>query len=479
MELKKISDILWEMPPEGGMRVPARIYADEEILSKMRADKTLEQARNIAELPGILTHSLVMPDGHQGYGFPIGGVAAFDYDEGVVSPGGVGYDINCGVRLLRTNLTADDVRPKMRELLDALFANIPSGVGVGARIKISRQQLKEAVTAGARWAVENGFGRQEDLAVLEEGGCLSEADASVISQKAISRGCSQVGCLGAGNHFLEIQEVDKLIEPDVAKVFGLTHEKQVTVMIHTGSRGFGHQVCTDFLREMENKYRDQVAKLPDRELVYAPAGSKLCEKYMKAMAAAANFAWCNRQMIVHWVRETFEQVFNRSSEEMDLSIVYDVAHNIDKIEEPEIDGSKTRVYVQRKGATRAFPKGHPDIPKQYRSVGQPVIIPGDMGTASYVLVGKPEAMKLTFGSTAHGAGRIMSRTEALRRFRGEGVAKDLMDRKQILVKAASWKVVAEEAPGAYKNIDNVIDVTERAGISQPVARLTPIGVVKG
>jgi len=308
---------------------------------------------------------------------------------------------------------------------------------------------------------------------------MKNADSGVISEKAISRGCPQLGCLGAGNHFLEIQEVNEVINPEVADVFGVGERGNVTVMIHTGSRGFGHQVCTDFLREMEKKYRDTVSKLPDRELVYAPAGSDLCERYFKAMAAAANFAWCNRQMIVHWVRESFEQVFGRSSEDMGLDIVYDVAHNIAKIEEHEIDGERQKVYIHRKGATRAFPKNHPDVPKQYQSVGQPVIIPGDMGTASYVLVGKPEAMNLSFGSTAHGAGRILSRSAAIRKFKGEDVARKLRETKQILVKAASYKVVAEEAPDAYKNIDNVVAVTEKAGISERVARLTPMGVVKG
>jgi tRNA-splicing ligase RtcB len=479
MNIKKVSDVLWEIPKEGGMHVPARIYADGMLLEKMREDKTLEQVRNVAELPGILKNSLVMPDGHQGYGFPIGGVAAFDYDEGVVSPGGVGYDINCGVRLLRTNMTSDEVRPKMKALVDALFENIPSGVGVGARVKVSREELVSAVQLGARWAVEKGYGWERDLEVLEEGGCMKGADASVVSERAISRGRPQLGCLGAGNHFLEIQEVDKILNPDVAKAFGFTGQGQVTIMIHTGSRGFGHEVCTDFLREMEDKYRDIVAKLSDRELVYAPAGSPLCEKYLRAMAAAANFAWCNRQMIVHWVRESFEQVFGRSSEEMGLDIVYDVAHNIAKIEEHEVDGKKRKVFLHRKGATRAFPAGHPDVSREYRSVGQPVIIPGDMGTASYVLVGNSKAMEISFGSTAHGAGRMLSRAAALSKFRGEGVARELFEKKGILVKAASWKVVAEEAPESYKDIDRVVEVTERAGISNRVVRLTPIGVVKG
>jgi len=478
-EITKISEVIWEIPKSGSMKVPARIFATQKMLNKMMQDMTIQQCKNVAALPGIYKHSLVLPDGHQGYGFPIGGVAALDYEEGAVSPGGVGYDINCGVRLIRTNLELKDVRPKVKDLLEIMFKNIPSGVGIGARIKVSKHELRELLEKGARWAVEKGYGYDFDLEVLEEGGCLKNAKADAISPKSLERGVSQVGCLGAGNHFLEIQAVDKIFNPEVAKVFGITKEGQITVMIHTGSRGFGHQVCTDFLREMEQKYHELVAKLPDRELVYAPAGSELCERYIQAMSAAANFAWCNRQMIVHWVRESFEQVMKQKKEDMGMEIVYDVAHNIAKIEEHVIDGRKRKVYTHRKGATRCFPAGHPDVPARYRKVGQPVLIPGSMGTASYVMVGNPQAMEMTFGSTAHGAGREMSRTAAINRFWGQTIAEELKKQKGILVKAASWKGISEEAPQAYKDIDEVVEVTERAGISNRVARLVPIGVVKG
>ncbi len=477
-EIKKISDTIWEIPKSGSMNVPARIFASESMLNKMMQDMTIQQCRNVAALPGIYKHSLVLPDGHQGYGFPIGGVAALDYENGAVSPGGVGYDINCGVRLLRTNLDLKTVKPNVKDLLEVMFKNIPSGVGIGARIKINKNELRNVLEKGAAWAVEKGYGYEWDIEVLEEGGCLKTAKADAISPKSLERGVGQVGCLGAGNHFLEIQVVDKIFDPEVAKVFGINSEGQVMVMIHTGSRGFGHQVCTDFLREMEQKYHELVAKLPDRELVYAPAGSELCERYIAAMSAAANFAWCNRQMIVHWVRESFEQVMKQKQEDMGMEIIYDVAHNIAKIEEHEIDGRKRKVYTHRKGATRCFPAGHKDVPARYRSVGHPVLIPGSMGTASYVMVGNPDAMELTFGSTAHGAGREMSRTAAISRFWGQTVAEELKGRG-ILVKAASWKGISEEAPQAYKNIDDVVEVTEKAGISNRVARLVPIGVVKG
>jgi len=385
---------------------------------------------------------------------------------------------NCGVRLVRTNLGINDVKGRMKQLLEVIFKNVPSGVGVGARVKLTRNQLIEVLQNGAKWAVDNGYGYEKDLEVLEENGCMP-ADISAVTEKAMKRGMPQLGCLGAGNHFLEIQVVDKIFNKEIAEKFGIENEGQVMVMIHTGSRGFGHQICTDFLREMEEKYRDLVAKLPDRELVYAPADSELAEKYYKAMCAAANFAWCNRQMIVHWVRESFEDVLGMKSEEIGLDIVYDVAHNIAKIEEHKINGEVKKCYVHRKGATRAFPKGHRDVPEKYRDVGQPVIIPGSMGTASYVLVGNPEAMDLSFGSTAHGAGRELSRTAAIKRFWGKTVAKELENQKGILVRAASWKVVAEEAPQAYKDIDRVAEVTEKAGISNRVVRLVPLGVVKG
>ncbi len=477
-KLKKIGTCTWELPKgaKPGMRVPARLFLSEKLLRRVE-ESAIEQVANVAFLPGIYKYSIALPDMHTGYGFPIGGVAALDFEEGGLSPGGIGFDINCGVRLLRTNLTEEQVRPKLKELLNEIFKNVPSGVGRGGKIRLSISQLDEVLQMGAKWAVENGFGTERDLEFIEEKGCLKYADPDKVSEKAKRRGAPQLGSLGAGNHFLEIQKVDKIYLPEVAKVFGIEREGQITVMIHTGSRGFGHQVCTDYLRILEHSFRSELRKLPDRELVFAPAGTRQCEDYFAAMCCAANFAWCNRHMIMHWVRESMIKVFGMRREDIGLELVYDVAHNIGKIEVHEIDGEKRKVYVHRKGATRAFPPGSEDIPKAYRKVGQPVLIPGSMGTASYILVAA-ETAKETFYSTAHGAGRVMSRARALRTFRGERVAGVLASRG-ILIRAASWKVVAEEAPQVYKEIDEVALTTERAGISKRVVRLVPIGVVKG
>lgn len=386
---------------------------------------------------------------------------------------------NCGVRLLRTDLTVDDVRPKLKELLDTIFKNVPSGVGRGGKVKISISELDEVLARGVEWAVENGYGIKEDLKHIEENGRMKYADPNYVSDKAKKRGSPQLGSLGAGNHFLEIQVVDKIFNPEVAKTFGIEKEGQVMVMIHTGSRGLGHQVCSDFLKIMENKFHDILKNLPDRELIYAPVNSEIADNYFKAMSAAANFAWTNRQMIMHWTRESFRKVFDADPlDDLGMRLVYDVAHNIAKLEEHIVDGKKVKVYVHRKGATRSFPAGREEIPSDYRSVGQPVLIPGSMGTASYVLVGTETAMQRTFGSTAHGAGRAMSRSKALKKYRGEKISKELESRG-ILVRAASWRVVAEEAPLAYKNIDEVVRVSDSVGIGKLVARLRPIGVVKG
>ncbi len=386
---------------------------------------------------------------------------------------------NCGVRLVRTDLTLNEVKPKIRELVDTMFRNVPSGVGSRGLVKVKTQsELDRVLELGAKWAVENGYGVEEDLEVLEENGCMRTADPGKVSSGAKKRGMPQLGSLGSGNHFLEVQVVDQIYNPEVAKAFGIEQENQICVMIHTGSRGLGHQVCSDYLREMERRYKHLVKNLPDRELIYAPARSEVAANYFAAMSAAANFAWCNRQMIVHWVRESFEQVFGEDWEELGMRIVYDVAHNIAKLEEHEIDGKRVKVYVHRKGATRAFPPGHRDIPKKYQNVGQPILIPGSMGTASYVLVGSERAMKETFGSTAHGAGREMSRSRALREFRGSEVAKRL-EKQGIYVHGASWKGIAEEAPQVYKDIDEVVKASHQAGIGLLVARLRPLGVVKG
>lgn len=481
VKLKRIDDIRWEIPigTIPNMKVPGLVFASEKLVEKMKQDRTFLQAAGVATLPGIYKHSITLPDGHEGYGFPIGGVAALDAKEGGISPGGIGYDINCGVRLLKTNLALGDMKGKVAAVLDAMFKNVPSGVGSKGKVKVRNEQdFNDVLKMGAKWAVEKEYGWAKDLDHLEESGCMPQADASKVSSNAKQRGMPQLGSLGGGNHFLEIQRVDKIYNEEVAKSFGIEHENQIMVMIHTGSRGLGHQVCSDYLREMERKYHDVIAKLPDRELVYAPAQSDMANAYFSAMAAAANFAWCNRQMIVHWVRESFASVFKQSPDALDMSIIYDVAHNIAKLEEHDIDNQKTKVFVHRKGATRAFPPGHREIPKDYQSVGQPVIIPGSMGTASYVLVGTQQAMHESFGSTAHGAGREMSRSEAIRRFEGRKVASEL-ERAGILVRCASWEVVAEESPGAYKNIDEVCRVSDAAGIAKLVARLVPIGVVKG
>ncbi len=479
-KVKQIDNVRWEISQDykRGMRVPVRIYADAELFNEMRRDLTLEQAVNVSFLQGIYKYAIALPDGHQGYGFPIGGVAATDAETGVISPGGVGYDINCGVRLLRTDLDKKDVEPKLRELVDALFRNIPSGLGSKGKMRLTHAQLNEVLENGARWGVEQGFGWQKDLERLEEGGCMAGADAKRVSHRAKERGLPQLGSLGSGNHFLEIQVVDKIFDPEVAHKFGLTHEGQTTVMIHTGSRGMGHQVCSDYLRMMERAVHQYKIALPDRELVNVPVTSPEGQAYFSAMACAANYAWTNRQMIVHWVRQSFEQVLGKDAESLGLHIVYDVAHNIAKLEEHEIDGGRRKVYVHRKGATRAFGPGHPDVPAIYRDVGQPVLIPGTMGTASYVLVGTKQGMHETFASTAHGSGRHMSRTAALKQFWGEKVKQELESRG-IIVHPAKISVVAEEAPLAYKDVDRVVKVSHDAGIARMVARLKPMGVTKG
>ncbi|MFP4558437.1 MAG: RtcB family protein [Archaeoglobaceae archaeon] len=473
INLNKISDVIWEIPKSGKMNVPTRVFASEKMIEKMQQDRTLVQGRNVATLPGIYKYAIVLPDGHEGYGFPIGGVAALDVKNGVISPGGIGYDINCGVRLLSTNLKKEEIYPQIKELLESLFQHVPAGLG-SSNITVTDEMLDDILNKGAEWAVENGYGNEEDLEHCEEEGIMTTADASKVSEKAKKRGRKQLATLGSGNHFLEVQYVDEIFDKGAARAFGLIEEDQVTVMIHCGSRGLGHQVCSDYLRLMERTFPDIVAMLPDRELIYAPANHKVCEDYLKAMSAAANFAWCNRHTIGHQVRHAFSKIYPDS----ELKTVYDVAHNIAKIEEHKVNDETKKVYMHRKGATRAFGPENPEIPKAYWGVGQPIIIPGSMGTASYVLVGTEQGMEMTFGSTAHGAGRAMSRHEAMKQYRGEIVKKELEERK-IFVRSASWKGVAEEAPGAYKDIEEVVEVSHKAGIGRKVARLKPIGVVKG
>jgi len=479
--LERIGEYTWRIPMsyKPGMRVPGLVFADDELLSKMRTDRTLVQCADVAHLPGIYKYSITLPDGHEGYGFPIGGVAATDYEEGVISPGGVGYDINCGVRLLVTNFSEKDVQPKLRKLADIIFRNVPSGLGSRRKnLSVSLSELDRILTEGAPRIIEQGFGWPEDVKHCEENGCMKFADPSKVSSTAKKRGLTQIGTLGSGNHFLEVQKVDKIYDPEIAKAFGITHKGQVTTMIHCGSRGFGHQVCSDYLRVMERAIRKYGISLPDRELACAPGNSNEAQDYFKAMSCAVNYAFANRQMITHWVRQSFEEAFGVSAEKIGLNLVYDVAHNIAKIEEHNIENKRVKVWVHRKGATRAFPPRHEDVPADYRETGQPVLIPGSMGTSSYVLVGTPKSMEITFGSTAHGAGRMMSRAAAKRKFWGGDVKKNLEGRG-IIIRSASAVVLAEEADLAYKDVDRVAAVSDAIGIAKRVARLVPLAVIKG
>jgi tRNA-splicing ligase RtcB (3'-phosphate/5'-hydroxy nucleic acid ligase) len=478
--LEKVDDCTWRIPKfKQGMRVPGLVFANEALLDKMKTDRTLEQCANVTYLPGIYKNAITLPDGHEGYGFPIGGVAATDFDQGVISPGGVGYDINCGVRLLSTNMSEQDVRPMLPQLTSAIFTNVPSGLGSRRKdFTISQHDLDALVMEGVEWLIRKGMGWAGDADHCEERGHMANAEPNKVSSTAKSRGIGQIGTLGSGNHFLEIQKVDKIFNAKTAKTFGIVAEGQVMVMIHCGSRGYGHQVCSDYLRVMEHAVQKYHIELPDRELACAPGGSAEAKDYIQAMACAVNYAFCNRQAIMHWVRQSFQQVFRQDAEKLGLKLVYDVAHNIAKVETHETGEGKKKVWVHRKGATRAFPASHPDVPADYRSEGQPVLIPGSMGTSSWVLVGAEKAMNLTFGSTAHGAGRMMSRSAAKRQFFG-GDIKVALEKRGITVRAQSSMVLAEEADPAYKNVDVVAEVSDRLGIATKVARLVPIGVVKG
>jgi tRNA-splicing ligase RtcB (3'-phosphate/5'-hydroxy nucleic acid ligase) len=476
----KIDDSRWEINAgyKDGMLVPGLIYASEAMLGPIFEDKAFEQVINVAFLPGIVGHSLAMPDIHWGYGFPIGGVAATRVKDGVISPGGVGFDINCGVRLLRTNLSADEVKPHIEDLIYALFSNIPSGLGSEGKLKISEKEMQKVLLKGGAWAVENGMGEAADLIFTESGGCLKEADPDKVSLKAQKRGLPQIGTLGSGNHFLEIQVVDSIFDRDAAQAMGILEEGQVLVLIHTGSRGLGYQVCDDYIRVMNTATQKYGIVVPDRQLVCAPVQSTEGQDYLAAMACAANYAWANRQCIAHWVRESFIKVLKKSPRELGLEQIYDVAHNIAKIEHHVVDGKNQALCVHRKGATRAFPKGHPDVPALYRNIGQPVLIPGDMGRYSFIAVGTETAMQETFGSTCHGAGRLQSRSAAKKGLRGNDIQHKLKMRG-IIVKADSMSGLAEEASEAYKDVAEVVEVTQKAGISHKVARSVPLGVIKG
>ncbi len=477
---KRINSYEWRIDKytQECMKVPVTVFADDALIEKMKQDLTLKQATNVACLPGVQESVYVLPDGHQGYGFPIGGIAATAIEEdGVVSPGGIGYDINCGVRLLRTNLDYDDVKPRLKDLVEEIHKNVPSGVGSEGRVKLSLQELDEVLSRGVDWAISKGYGWSEDMEHIEQKGSWNIADPSKVSKVAKQRGAGQLGTLGAGNHFLEVQVVDKIYDKNVAKVLGITHEGQVTVMIHTGSRGLGHQIASDYLQIMERAMKKYNINVPDRELAAIPFNSREGQDYFHAMVAGANFAWSNRQLITHWVRESFERVFNTSAEKLDMHLVYDVAHNIAKIEEYNIDGTTKKVLVHRKGATRAFPPGSPEIPSDHRSIGQVVLIPGSMGTASYVMVGIPEGRR-TWYTAPHGAGRWMSREAAVRNYPANNVVENL-EEKGIIVRAATRRVIAEEAPGAYKDVDRVAKVADEVKIAKLVMRLRPIGVTKG
>ena len=477
MEVNRIDDYRWEVARTGDMRVPGLVFAGPDLLAAGDAGEPLKQVANVATLPGIVRASLAMPDMHWGYGFPIGGVAAFDWDSGVVSPGGVGYDINCGVRLARTDLLQNDVQKHLEALANTLYQHIPSGVGSTGPLKLSNKEEKRVLTTGSRWAVENGFGEAADLDHTEDGGCLDGADPSAVSDRALQRGKQQLGTLGSGNHFMEVGVVDAVFDETTAAAFGL-RLGQVTLMLHTGSRGFGYQVCDDFLSFMNKTANATGIALPDRQLVCAPLGSGIARQYMAAMACAANFAWANRQVLLDRAREVFMRVLGIGPRALAMDLVYDVCHNIAKKERHSVDGEKKWLCVHRKGATRSFPPGHPALAEAIRDAGQPVIIPGDMGTASYVLVGTPRAMEETFGSTCHGAGRLLSRTAAIKKSKGRNIHREL-EGKGILVRWTGRHTLREEMPEAYKDISKVVEVVHGAGISKKVARLRPMAVVKG
>lgn len=477
MELIQIDPYRWEIKKSGAMRVPARIYSNRKMIEAVKKDETFRQLVNVAQLPGILSAAMAMPDIHWGYGFPIGGVAGFDCEEGVISPGGVGYDINCGVRLAATHLTYEEIKPHLENLITALYRDIPTGVGATGQLKLSNADLKKVLKQGSRWAVSNGYGEAEDIDRTEDQGCMVDADPDAVSQKALERGRKQLGTLGSGNHFLEIGVVEEIHDPAAADVFGLARGR-VTVLLHTGSRGLGHQTCDDFLAQMARNLTIDGMKLPDRQLACAKIQSAAGKKYYRAMACAANFAWTNRQILIHNARETFQRALGISPRQLGMRQVYDVCHNIAKLEQHTIEGASRRICVHRKGATRAYPPEHPDLCAAYRKTGQPILIPGDMGTASYVLTGTRQAMDETFGSTCHGAGRMLSRKAAKKSAKGRSLETELAD-KGVIARWTGKSTLAEEMPEAYKDVTEVVNVVEGSGISKIVAKLRPIAVIKG
>ncbi|MHC4877492.1 MAG: RtcB family protein [Planctomycetota bacterium] len=478
--LERVNEYLWRIPrsykPE--MRVDGLIYASDDLIDLLRSDQAPEQVANVATLPGIQTASLAMPDIHWGYGFTIGGVCATDPEEGgVISPGGVGYDINCGVRLIRSNLFYQDVKPHQQQLVDELFKAVPTGTGRKGKYRFTPDELRRLMEQGVPFLKDRGLATDADIEFTEAHGCLDGADPELVSDRAIERGSSQCGTLGSGNHFLEVQVVDTIFDDQAAQVMGLEKD-MVCVMIHSGSRGLGYQVCDDALRMLRGVPEKYGIELPDRQLACAPVNSPEGSHYLGAMRAAANYAWCNRQLLMWQAREVFERVFEDAWQSLQMGLVYDVAHNIAKFEEHAIDAARKRVWVHRKGATRAFPPGHAEIPDRYQEIGQPVLIPGDMGRASWVLVGQPGSMEQTFGTTCHGAGRVMSRTKAIRHAKGRRIDMELKQRG-VIARAQSWKGLAEEQPDAYKDVNLVVDVVHSAGLSKKVARMRPVGVIKG
>ncbi len=477
LKCNRVSDCMWEIPKHGGMRVPGRVYANDTLMAHLRQDKSCDQVANVAHLPGIVSYSLAMPDIHWGYGFPIGGVAAFGLDDGVISPGGVGYDINCGVRLMRTTLDRAELEPKTEQVVRSLYAHIPSGVGSRSKLRLSPGDEESLLTSGTAWAVGQGFGTEQDVGRVEERGCLQGARPDAVSRKAFERGRPQIGTLGSGNHFVEVGYVEEVFDKEAAGALGL-RQNQVTITVHTGSRGFGHQVCDDYIKKLLRASEKYGIQLPDRQLCCAPFKSSEGRDYFAAMACAVNYAFANRQVVSWWAGDAVARALGKSRGSAGVETVYEVAHNIAKVERHTVGQREIDVCVHRKGATRAFGPNHTDVPPEYRKVGQPVLIPGDMGRYSYVLVGTQTAMEETFGSTCHGAGRLLSRHEALRRTKGRSIGREL-EKKGILVLSASTRTLAEEVPEAYKDVSDVVDTVHQAGISRKVARLRPLCVIKG
>ncbi len=477
LEVKKLDEWRFLIPKRGSMRVPGLIFSSAELMPSIEKDQSLQQVVNVAQLPGIVKYALAMPDIHWGYGFPIGGVAAFNMEEGIISPGGVGYDINCGVRLLTTALPASEVKPMMKGLISALFKAIPTGVGSRGKIRLSRKEESKVAAEGATWAVNKGLGTREDLERTEDRGAMSGADPEAVSERAYKRGHDELGTLGSGNHFLEVQEVQEIYDQRVANVYNL-FEGQLTVLIHSGSRGFGHQICDDFLKQMGTHVRELGFALPDRQLACAPIRSDIGRRYLSAMACAANYAWANRQILMHWTKEVFEKALGLSPADLKMGLLYDVCHNIAKLEKHVVEGKEIMLCVHRKGATRSLPPEHPSVSERYKKVGQPVLIPGDMGTCSYVLTGAQGAMEETFGSTCHGAGRVLSRRQAIKATKGRAIHRELEDRG-IVVQSRGKTTLREEISEAYKDVSLVVEAVHMAGLATKVAKMRPLGVIKG